>query len=169
MVPARMRVTLRWKRHVAMLVTVPFFAAAGLVGLAAPATAATCHAGSCTGKGPVATGCDDDGTAIAEVPMTTGDGSTKVQLQYSQACKAMWARGRSLPKSDFDIRIVKHRTADDALLYSHRVTVFAGCSGCANPWGWTNMAGWTSGSKIRACIQQPVTLQWACTTWFRLA
>ena len=101
--------------------------------------------------------------------MATADGGTVVQLEYSQACKAMWARGRSLPTSDFDIKIVKHRTSDNSALYSHRVTVYSGCSGCANPWEWTNMAGWTSGSKIRACIQDPFTNKWACTTWFRLA
>jgi len=60
------------------------------------AAAAGCRGSSCTGKDPVAQGCDDDGRLVESKPYGS-DASIKIQLFYSAACRANWARSVDAP------------------------------------------------------------------------
>lgn len=76
--------------------------ACSMVGLGAPlmavtpAFAAGCYSSGCTGLDPVAEGCSGDPTTIAS---NSEDGFT-IEIRYSGACHAVWARATSAPVSD---------------------------------------------------------------------
>lgn len=133
-----------------------------------PAAAADCSGGACTGKAPGAQGClGGDSTIDVAAWETASPPYAEVLLRYNPDCKAMWAKGFSTPWYAYDIKIVKKRASDNAVLYSDRITVPR--NGSPNP-HLTKMAGWTSGSKIRACVESPVDAEvWRCTSWFQLA
>lgn len=78
-------------------------AALSVVSAPTPASAATCYAGSCTGKDPRATGCDRDATNLGARNLYSSTGSQvgKVELRYSQACRAAWARATSTSGSRY--------------------------------------------------------------------
>lgn len=87
--------------------------------LAAPA----CHAGTCNGRNPVATGCASDAVTLAS--RTWSDhaaggtfGQHTVELRYSHRCDASWARVRTSAGGTAGV------TRVDAWLRGHRaVTV----------------------------------------------
>ncbi|GLW56851.1 DUF2690 domain-containing protein [Kitasatospora phosalacinea] len=55
-----------------------------------------CTASACNGRDPVASHCDDDGKLV-ESRTLGGASGAKVQLFYSAACKANWARSVDAP------------------------------------------------------------------------
>jgi hypothetical protein len=59
------------------------------IAIAAPASAAGCWAGSCTGRDPVATGCANGSQYTID---SVTDGALRVNLRYSPACYAVWAQ-----------------------------------------------------------------------------
>ncbi|MGW4650000.1 DUF2690 domain-containing protein [Kitasatospora sp. NPDC004289] len=61
---------------------------------AQPAAAAACTGAGCNGKDPDTTGCASDGKLLETKAL---DGSVKVQLFGSAACKAKWARSVDAP------------------------------------------------------------------------
>lgn len=74
-----------------------------------PAAAATCRGASCNGKDPVQTGCDDDGKLVESEPYAA-DRTIKVELFYSAACKANWARSVGAPDGGAVLVINKNGT-----------------------------------------------------------
>lgn len=136
-----------------------------------PAMAAGCFQAGCDGKGPVSTNCDNDAVHLTTATRQGAYGNANAELKYSSACKAFWTRGHSLnsgqdqgtphpPGSYFDIEIIKRRTSDNALLYRHRITIWND----TGVYDWTNMAGWKSGTKIRACVHLSGNSD--CTSWY---
>ena len=145
----------------------------GLLGVQASTSSATavgCFANGCTGEGPVSNSCDDDASVWTTESITTAYGPVISQFIYSPACRAFWARGRSIntgeehgENGNYLIRIVKRRLSDDSLLYKHEATVYGNM---AHAYEWTNMAGagTSPSSKIRACVEWAGN--WKCTPWW---
>ncbi|MEZ5093450.1 DUF2690 domain-containing protein [Nocardioides sp.] len=159
--------TARWRRALGVLVAA-LLGVGSVVATIGPAEAASCKGSNCTGKDPGVQGClGGDSTIDSADWATASPPYAEVLLRYNSSCKAMWAKGFSTPWYAYDIKIVKRRASDDALLYNHRITVPR--SGSESP-HWTKMAGWTSGSKIKACVESPIDAGvWRCTSWFQLA
>jgi hypothetical protein len=59
---------------------------------AAPAFAASCYGATCTYKDPIAQGCSNDAVTIYTVNGVGAWGSGTLQLRYSYACGAAWAK-----------------------------------------------------------------------------
>jgi hypothetical protein len=153
-------------RSAATLVISLIIALGGLA--VAPANAAVgCTWGSCDTKGPVSNQCDNDASKVAQVSQSTPFGPATAQLMYSPACKAYWTRGQSLSTTgggSFQIRIAKRRISDDAQIYLNTVTIQPNQGTPSGMlWDWTNMAGRTDGTRIRACVNYNGT--WDCTLW----
>ena len=142
----------------------------------APAHAYTCYANTCDGKGPVASGCADDGVASASYSYRNAWGVATVQLEWARACHSFWARGNSLntgsdggtDSAGYDVRIEKRRKSDNALLYSNKQHVASN----TGFYDWTLMAGVTSTTKVRACLNMPVSHSgdglWHCTGYLSI-
>lgn len=80
---------MRPKRTLTALLGAALLVAGLPVVTAAPAQAASCSRGTCTGKDPKATGCSSSGvTTLDEFT----DGGFRVELRYSRTCHAAWTR-----------------------------------------------------------------------------
>jgi hypothetical protein len=75
---------LRLKSKAVLVVISTFFAVVSGLNIASAATG--CYASSCTGKNPATMRCP--GTTLDEYM----DGSLRIELRYSRACDAGWAR-----------------------------------------------------------------------------
>lgn len=136
------------------------------------AVTATCYQDGCDGKGPVATGCDDDGVVKATSPKVYfggGNGAT-VQLMYSARCQAFWARSYSPPLDNccnyyYRIWISKYTIDSPVTLKGH---YYEDLAYNAQAYDWGPMIGGYPGRKYRACLvdegQNPGNT--ACTGWF---
>lgn len=59
---------------------------------AGPAHAVSCTGATCKGKNPQTSGCGADARTLAEITYN----SLRVELRYSPACHAAWARGTQI-------------------------------------------------------------------------
>ncbi len=82
---------MRKRRHL-VAVTLALLAALTVLGAnLVPASAAPCSGSSCNGRDPHTTGCDVGARTIDEFT-SPADGYMRVELRYSSACYAAWAR-----------------------------------------------------------------------------
>jgi hypothetical protein len=143
------------------------------------AQAASCSGTACTNQGPVSTGCSSTTvTTLQKVTQTSGWGNMTAHLMFSTECQAFWVRGERLfccgsagPGSsgaDYEVRVEKRKVSDNSLVYKN-VAEIPSRSGGINEtaWNWTNMAGRTSGYKVRACVRRLEPLNsWTCTSYW---
>lgn len=116
-------------------------------------TLAGCVGSSCTGKNPNTLGCGNDVYTVAtKVP---GTGGPMVELRYSPACQAYWARFESPVDINWRIR-VQGRKSDGTY-----VTYLANGSPKSQP--YTLMVG--TDLPARACVEDYFGT-WHCTAWY---
>jgi hypothetical protein len=89
--PRQGQPVLRATRH-ATIATIALLAALAVLGAnLAPASAASCYSTSCNGRDPQVNGCATGARTIEEF-VSPADGQMRVELRYSSACNAAWAR-----------------------------------------------------------------------------
>lgn len=149
-----------------------FVPTAGLVATQAPAHAASCVGGGCTGKDPEVQGCSGDGRTVASFvadlsQATLGD-TAYVELRHSNTCKAKWLRVTMSPSkwgcgggSPGQVRL-RNLRADGTQVSMVRKQFLIQCSKAV----WTTMVGRTSGSyKVGFCFRfgSPTGVVWGGT------
>lgn len=122
---------------------------------ATPASAATCRGGSCTGKDPQSTGCSADGTTVVE---TGNERPFRVQLRFSETCRAAWARGSYATSLTIS---VERRAVGSSTVNTRYTWVSPPAS--AGGRDYTNMISWIAPYEYRACANDGVLT--ACTGW----
>lgn len=134
----------------------------------AVSTMASCSYQGCDLKGPSGTGCSGDGYTLAErgVGAYLGQGIPAVELRWSRACHAFWARGwgystYEVSPNYFDILIVKRNINTGAADVRRTARVYLN----GNYHEWTLMAGQQSGYQTRACVSA-AGISWKCTSYY---
>lgn len=121
---------------------------AGPVAGARPALAAGCYGSQCNGYDPVAEGCSGDAVTIA----SNESNGFIIEIRYSSACHAAWARATASPDTYGVI---------EAEITGWPCNVGGGhlCSGTTEDYSaayysiWSNMVGWT---YLQACTNTTV-------------
>ncbi len=118
---------------------------------AAPARAASCHGGGCTGKSPSAQGCSSDALTMASRFVPDASRQVTIEVRYSAACLAVWARITE------DSHHADHITRAYIREYDLNKTYIRGYSKDIGPTkhdsGVTKMYGYTSSRWFRACFK----------------
>lgn len=155
--------------------------AAGLAPIAAPTPAWSaepgCWASGCDDKGPVSNNCDDTAsrTAVTSIALPASGGADRgvAELFFSSGCHSAWVRGNSARtganpvSADYTVRVVKARRSDGVVVFRDSVVIPDNMDGpLGEYYDWTNMAGYTATTKIRACAGH--NGEWACTAWYQL-
>ncbi|AUI57319.1 DUF2690 domain-containing protein [Amycolatopsis sp. BJA-103] len=116
---------------------------------ATPASAAperaSCYGAACYGKNPITAGCNQDAVTI----YVAGVSSLSVELRYSGACGAAWARIHGL--------VNDHGFAQNS--QGH----FAGAEIISGTAAFSNMVNDESGVTAYACVQKDQSTTRYCT------
>lgn len=142
-------------------------AATGLVltlGVGAlPAQAAGCYGGGCTGKNPSTQGCSSDALTIASRYVPEAYREVTIEVRYSAACLAVWARITE------DTVAADHVTRAYIREYDLDKTYISGYSKDIGPAlsssGFTSMFGYTSSRWFRACFRMLPSGTTYCTAY----
>lgn len=142
-------------KRLAMASAAALFMSAALIAVPSAAHAAGCYAASCTGKDPVAEGCTGATTVLSN---SAEGGQFVIELRYSAACDAYWARATINEPSD--------DSGNDAIIYGW--TCAPGCVSASEDSGvfashqvYSNMI--TGSYWVQACTGFLVDSSQICT------
>ncbi|GIH97716.1 DUF2690 domain-containing protein [Planobispora siamensis] len=108
-----------------------------------------CSNSSCTGKDPQANGCGADSYTTKRRYDTVG-GAVTLELRYSFACNAYWARLTTNTASSIYRRAyIREYDRNHTYLRGYAKTIGNGASGTFS--GWTKMIGYHGARDVRAC------------------